>query len=234
MFGEGVVTESTQDNSLNRVTRLSFRVRHRGYIRWWDHGVLGIYCVYCVGLQGLPQTNNNLVISFVKVKTSKVEIGWNNIKCWFLYDAFPILIERLTFNSAVISRRVAGGGGAWGLEPSPVRSPVPMRPKWNNTLYRGLWRAIILSPGQPPAPWAYLLPPPHLKSLATYLVIWICQIRYDVAQGDEATETVGILSKDTNTLVATGLELTVLWSWVPGCTVPLDHTCSLVAYVFFS
>ena len=41
-------------------------------------------------------------------------------------------------------------------------------PKWNNTLYRVLWRAAFLSPGQPP-----LSPPCHpltFKSLTTPLV----------------------------------------------------------------
>ena len=43
----------------------------------------------------------------------------------------------------------------------------PQPPKWNDILFKGLWRATILSPGQPPAQ-----PPCHpliLKSLATPL-----------------------------------------------------------------
>ena len=44
-------------------------------------------------------------------------------------------------------------GGAW----APQSEPQP--PKWNDTLYKGLWRATILSPSQPPQP----LPPPHFE-----------------------------------------------------------------------
>ena len=128
----------------NRVTRLSFRVRHRGYIRWWDHGVLGIYCVYCVGLQGLPQTNNNLVISFCETEDAQSGNG-----ILFLNSHEIILnVGFYIFNSAVISRRVAGGGGLSLL----VRSPAPLEASiWND---RGLESRHFESRSAPRAPLA--------------------------------------------------------------------------------
>ena len=63
------------------------------------------------------------------------------------------------------NRGISRGGGAGGLSP-PVRSPAPLSPPWNDTLYRGLWRTTIFSPGQPhsaplPAPafWKVWLRP---------------------------------------------------------------------------
>ena len=53
------------------------------------------------------------------------------------------------------SRGIARGGlGAWA--PSQKSSP-PWAPQWNDTLYRGLWRATILSLGQAPQLLSLLL-----------------------------------------------------------------------------
>ena len=67
----------------------------------------------------------------------------------------------------LIHRGIAGGGqGAWA--PSQKPSPPPLEPlKWNETLYRSLWRAAILS---------FLLPP-HLDPVnpwwsESWVLIW--------------------------------------------------------------
>ena len=39
----------------------------------------------------------------------------------------------------------------------------PLAPKWNYTLYRGLWRAAILSPSQPPCSPLSPLAAPHFE-----------------------------------------------------------------------
>ena len=46
-------------------------------------------------------------------------------------------------------------------------------PKWNYTLYRGLWRAAILSPGQPPLLTPQPpFPPPHFEKSGYAPAIW--------------------------------------------------------------
>ena len=59
-----------------------------------------------------------------------------------------------------------GGGGRGGDRPLWQKLCPPLAPKWNYTLYRGLWRAAILSPGQPPllTPQHPLRPPHFEKS----------------------------------------------------------------------
>ena len=62
------------------------------------------------------------------------------------------------------------GGRGW---PPPWQKLCPPSPtKWNCTLYRGLWRASIFSPSQPPcSPLSPPCRPLILKSLATPLHI---------------------------------------------------------------
>ena len=62
------------------------------------------------------------------------------------------------------SQRGAGGGGDRPLWQKLCPPSCP--PKWNYILYRGLWRAPILSPSQPPPPPLTPqppLPPPHFE-----------------------------------------------------------------------
>ena len=66
----------------------------------------------------------------------------------------------------LLNRDIIARGWLGGLNLS-LRSSAPLEPpKWNDTLYRHLWRAAILSSRQPP-PWAPLdgphLPPPHFE-----------------------------------------------------------------------
>ena len=61
--------------------------------------------------------------------------------------------------SSVNLRRERSRVGGWGLEPPQSETYPPWAPKWNDTSYRGLWRAASLSPGQPPPPLA----PPHFE-----------------------------------------------------------------------
>ena len=72
-------------------------------------------------------------------------------------------------------------GGREATIPLAETLPPPCPPQWNYTLYRGLlWRAAILSPGQPP-PRSLLSPPCRpliLKSLATPLLCPCCLPAY--------------------------------------------------------
>ena len=74
----------------------------------------------------------------------------------------------------MVQWRSQRGTGGDRPPPPPGRNSAPSRPlKWNHILYRGLWRAAILSPSQPPCMLAPEPPPPcHpliLNSLATPL-----------------------------------------------------------------
>ena len=67
---------------------------------------------------------------------------------------------KVHFSRLHISRIQKHGGG---VEPASLEPP-----KWNDTFYRGLWRAAIFSPGQPPAS---PLPVPSFWKLATPLSV---------------------------------------------------------------
>ena len=58
--------------------------------------------------------------------------------------------------SSVNLRRVVREGRGWGLESPQSQTHPPWAPKWNDTFYRGLWRAANLSPGQHPPPWSII------------------------------------------------------------------------------
>ena len=75
----------------------------------------------------------------------------------------PLVGTSLAFNQCQDSTGVARGQG--DNCPPGRNSAPPSCPKWNYTLYRGLWRAAILSPSQPPAPAPPQppLPPPHFE-----------------------------------------------------------------------
>ena len=61
---------------------------------------------------------------------------------------FPNENTLCAFEKSLTARSVARVGG---LSPLSQKSSPPLAPPpWNDTLYRGLWRAAILSPGQPP------------------------------------------------------------------------------------
>ena len=73
-----------------------------------------------------------------------------------------------------------GGRGGRGRLPTLAETLPPLLPpKWNYTLYRGLWRAAILSPSQPSPPpppahsWAPL-PPPHFEKSGYAPAIFLC------------------------------------------------------------
>ena len=58
---------------------------------------------------------------------------------------------------------ISGIARGAGWLPPGRNSAHSCPPKWNYTLYRGLWRAAILSPSQPHSP----LRPPHFE-------VWLC------------------------------------------------------------
>ena len=62
-------------------------------------------------------------------------------------------------------------GGQGATAPLAETLPPLLPPKWNYTLYRGLWRAAILNPSQPPcSPLSPPCRPLILKSLAMPLL----------------------------------------------------------------
>ena len=65
---------------------------------------------------------------------------------------------KLAFSFRGVSRRRLGGLSPFSQKPSP--SPLNPQMKWH--FVQGLWRAAILSPGQPPPPESNL-PPPHFE-----------------------------------------------------------------------
>ena len=68
-----------------------------------------------------------------------------------------ILVPPLS--SVNLIRDVVREGREGGLEHPQSETHPPWAPKWNDTFYRGLWRAVSLSPGQPPPSLA----PPHFE-----------------------------------------------------------------------
>ena len=89
-------------------------------------------------------------------------IWWQN---WALFSGSVKNIQRWGGTPLLPSSGVARGGAGGATAPSGRNSAPPLAPpKWNYTLYRGLWRAAILSPGQPPLLTPQPpLPPPHFE-----------------------------------------------------------------------
>ena len=74
-------------------------------------------------------------------------------------------------NELDILSGVARGGAGGQLPPLAETLPPLLPPKWNYTLYRGLWRAAILSPSQPP-PCSPLSPPCRPSFWKVWLRPW--------------------------------------------------------------
>ena len=104
----------------------------------------------------------------------RIAIPFKILFCLFIYLFIFLLYGIITNHIEPILTRtnhsgVARGQGEWL---PPGRNSAPLPPKWNYILYRGLWRAAILSSSQPPcSPLSPPCRPLILKSLANLTVL---------------------------------------------------------------